>query len=165
MLVAPSARYAVLADDAWAREIARRETILTTYDAHETGVVEDLINGGANVASGWFNSAHPCPLRMVMEMLAWQPELFGPARENHIMRTTSVVSSVQYGKGRIAYRSYDGLSPSEDVLRLAFAPPRSRPTASPCRDLRSCRKTATRSSPWPTAIFSCTCATTAAATC
>ena len=81
MLVSPLARYAALADDAWAREIARRESILTTYDAHETGVVEDLITGGANVASGWFNSAHPCPLRMVMGMLAWQPELFGPARE------------------------------------------------------------------------------------
>jgi hypothetical protein len=122
MLVPPLARYALVADDAWAREIARRQTILTTYDAHETGVVEDLINGGANTAAGWFNSAHPCPLRMVMEMLAWQPELFGAARENHIMRSTAVVRSVCYGKGRIAYATFDALAPCEDVLRLAFAP-------------------------------------------
>ena len=47
MLISPLARYAALADDAWAREIARRETILTTYDSLETGVVEDLIDGGA----------------------------------------------------------------------------------------------------------------------
>ncbi len=122
MLVSPLARYAALADDAWAREIARRESILTTYDAHETGVVEDDIHGGANVASGWFNSAHPCPLRMVMGMLAWQPELFGAARENHLMRTSSVVRSVCYGKSRIAYATFDALSPCEDVLRLAFSP-------------------------------------------
>ncbi len=123
MLLVPAlARYAALADDAWAREIARRETILTTYDARETGVVEDLIDGGAGVASGWFNSAHPCPLRMVMKMLAWQPEWFGPARENHLMRTTSVVRNVRYGKGRVAYSTFDAAAPCEDVLRLAFTP-------------------------------------------
>ena len=86
LLVPVLARYATLADDAWAREIARRESILTTYDARETGVVEDLIHGGAYVTSGWFNSAHPSPLRLVLGMLAWEPELFGAARENHLMR-------------------------------------------------------------------------------
>ena len=57
-----------------------------------------------------------------MEMLAWQPETFGPARENHIMRSSSVVRTVRYGKGRIAYSTFDALAPCEDVLRLAFAP-------------------------------------------
>ena len=42
-MAATWARYGVLADDAWAREIARRQSILTTYDAHQTGVVEDRI--------------------------------------------------------------------------------------------------------------------------
>ena len=46
-MAATWARYAALADDAWAREIARRQCILSTYDAHETGVVEDAIDGGA----------------------------------------------------------------------------------------------------------------------
>ena len=57
------ARYAELADDPWAREIARRMVILWTYDAHETGVVEDLVDGGIFVAATWFNLAHPWPLR------------------------------------------------------------------------------------------------------
>ena len=116
------ARYAVLADDAWAREIARRQSILTTYDAHETGVVEDRITGGVEVTGVWFNLAHPWPFRVVMEMLAWQPETLGPARENHIMRSSSVVRAVRYGKGRIAYSTFDAPAPCEDVLRLAFTP-------------------------------------------
>ena len=146
MLLVPAlARYAALADDAWAREIARRETILTTYDARETGVVEDLIDGGAGVASGWFNSAHPCPLRMVMKMLAWQPEWFGPARENHLMRTTSVVRNVRYGKGRVAYSTFDAAAPCEDVLRLAFTPTSISADGKPLPRRRNCRKTASRS--------------------
>ena len=44
--------------------------------------------------------------------------------------------------------------PARTCCGWHLRPPRSRPTASPCRGLRSCRKTATRSSPWPTAIFS-----------
>ena len=106
-MAAALARYAALTGDPWAREVARRQTILCTYDAHETGVVEDNVDGGVMVAGQWFNLAHPWPLRMVMEMLAWQPEWFGAARENHIMRSTSVVRDVRYGKGRVAYRTFD----------------------------------------------------------
>jgi len=116
------ARYAALTDSAWAREIARRQTILSTYDAHATGVVEDGIDGGPVVAGAWFNLAHPWPLRAVLEFVAWQPQWFGASRENHIVRTTSVVQEVQYGKGRIAYQTFDAQAPCEDVLRLAFVP-------------------------------------------
>ena len=91
-----------------------------TYDAHETGVVEDRLGGGVEVTGVWFNLAHSWPLRAVLEMLAWQPELFGPARENHVLRSSSVVDSVCYGKGRIVYSTFDALAPCEDVLR---APP------------------------------------------
>jgi hypothetical protein len=119
------ARYAVLADDAWAREVARRQILLATYDAHETGVVEDGIDGGAVVAGDWFNLAHPWPLRAVLRALAWQPEWLGANRENHIMRSTSVVACVDYygwNDGQVAYITYDAPPPSEDVLRLAFEP-------------------------------------------
>lgn len=116
------ARYGVLAQCDWAREVARRQSILFTYDAHETGVVEDRIDGGTIVAGIWFNLAHPWPLKNVMDLLAWQPELMGANRENHIMRTTSVVRETHYGAGRIEYSTYDAQAPSEDVLRLAFVP-------------------------------------------
>lgn len=116
------ARYGELADSEWAREIARRQAILSTYDAHETGVVEDGIDGGAVVAAAWFNLAHPWPLRMVLEYVAWQPECFGANRENHIVRSNSVVTDVRYGKGRIAYATFPSPGRCEDVLRLAFVP-------------------------------------------
>src|SRR5208283_2853396 len=64
----------------------------------------------------------PWPLCQVMEALAWLPREFGPNRENHIMRSTSVVQDVSYGKGKIAYRSFDAPHGTEDVLRLSFRP-------------------------------------------
>ena len=88
-----------VADDAWAREMARRQTILMTYDAHETGVVEDRIDGGVEVTGHMVQSGPSVATPDGLEMLAWQPELFGPARENHIMRTSSVVRDVPLRQG------------------------------------------------------------------
>jgi hypothetical protein len=116
-------RYGALARSEWAREVARRQALISTYDAHETGVVEDAIDGGAVVAGAWFNLAHPWPLHCVMDFLAWQPDVLGAHGENHIMRSSSVVRNVNYGKGRIAYSTFDA-APAEDVLRLAFPPTR-----------------------------------------
>jgi hypothetical protein len=116
------ARYGALANSDWAKEIARREVVLWTYDMHETGVIEDLIDGGTYVAATWFNCGHTWPFRALLQHIAWQPELTGASRENHIMRSASVVTDVRYGKGKIVYRTFDAISPSEDVLRLAFAP-------------------------------------------
>lgn len=118
------ARYGELTADRWAKELARRQSLLCTYDALETGVVEDGMEGGPVVAGAWFNLAHPWPLRCVLACLAWQPELLGANRENHIMRTTSIVREVQYDKGRIAYTTYDAASPCVDIIRLAFSPQR-----------------------------------------
>jgi hypothetical protein len=116
------ARYAVLTGDAWASEIARRQVTLWTYDVHETGVIEDLIGGGVYVAAIWFNCGHTWPFKALLDHIAWQPELLGASRENHIARSASVVTDVRYSRGRIAYRTFDAIAPSEDVLRLAFAP-------------------------------------------
>jgi hypothetical protein len=121
-LAATLARFGAVTGDAWAREVARRQTLLVTYDAHETGVVEDGIDGGAVVAGAWFNLAHPWPLKTVLECLAWQPDTMGAGRENHIMRSSSVVREVCHGKGRVAYATFDAKTPCEDVLRLAFRP-------------------------------------------
>lgn len=54
--------------------------------------------------------------------MAWQPEIAGAARENHIMRTAGVVRHVVYDKGRISYSMYDAPPGAIDVLRLAFEP-------------------------------------------
>lgn len=116
------AQYSVLTGDPWAREIARRQVTLWTYDMHETGVIEDLIDGGIYVAAIWFNCGHTWPFRSLLEHMSWQPELTGASRENHVMRTSSVVTHVCYEKGKVEYRTFDAIEPTEDVLRLAFVP-------------------------------------------
>ncbi len=116
------AQYGVLADSDWGRELARRQIILTTYDIHETGVVEDNIDGGQVVAGDWFKIAHPMALKHALAAMAWMPETLGPARENHIMRSTSTVTHVVYGKGKISYTTADAPPNTQDVLRLSFRP-------------------------------------------
>ncbi len=116
------AQYGVTADSAWARELARREQILATYDFHETGVVEDNIDGGAIVAGSWFKITHPMPLKHVLGTIAWLPEFFGANRENHIVRSSAVVNQVTYGRGRIEYTTFDAPAQTVDVLRVAFRP-------------------------------------------
>ncbi len=116
------AQYAVLADSAWARELALRQIVLQTYDGHENGQTEDNLDGGVIVNGSWFNIAHPMPLRFLLAAMAWLPEELGASRENHIMRSSAVVTSVVYGPGRIEYTTFDAPPKTVDVLRLAFAP-------------------------------------------
>jgi len=116
------AQYGVLLNDEWAKEMARRQIILATYDAHETGVVEDNIDGGQIVAGDWFKIAHPMALKHCLGVMAWLPEIFGPARENHIMRSSSVIKHVTYGVGDISYETFDAPKGVYEVLRLAFLP-------------------------------------------
>jgi hypothetical protein len=116
------AQYGVLADSEWAREIARRQIILSTYDVHETGVVEDNIDGGQIVAGDWFKIAHPMALKHCLAVIAWMPEVFAPPLENHIVRSSTVVKNVDYRKGKITYITADAPANTVDVLRLAFQP-------------------------------------------
>ena len=123
LCVAPTlAQYGVQADSAWCRELAYRQMVLQAYDVHETGVTEDNIDGGIIVNGSWLNIAHPLPLRFVLSAIAWLPEELGASRENHIVRSTAVMNSVVYGKGRIEYSTFDAPTETIGVLRLAFAP-------------------------------------------
>jgi hypothetical protein len=121
--VAPTfAQYAVAAGSSWMRELAYRQMILQTYDAHETGVAEDNLDGGIIVNGDWFNIAHPMPLRFVLAAIGWLPEELGANRENHIVRCSAVVNSVRYGAGLIEYSTFDAPVETVTVLRLAFVP-------------------------------------------
>jgi len=125
MQVAPAfAEYGVRADSEWGRELARRQFILATYDCHENGRVEDGMDGGDVVAGGWFQVAHALPLKYVLDGIAWLPSVLGPNRENHIVRSSSIVNHVVYSRGKIAYSTFDAPKNTIDVLRLAFRPKR-----------------------------------------
>jgi hypothetical protein len=115
-------RYGVFANDPWAKEIGRRMMLMATYDSDENGVVKDGLLGDSVATGEWSNLAHPWPLCQVMEALAWMPKELGPNRENHIMRSSSVVRNVQYTAGKVEYYTFDARSPAIDVLRLSYAP-------------------------------------------
>ncbi|MBN1346614.1 MAG: hypothetical protein JXQ73_28245 [Phycisphaerae bacterium] len=114
--------YGERADDEWAREIGRRMLLMATYDSRETGVVLDGLAGEVVEAGNWLNLAHPWPFCQIMKAMEIDPEACGPSRENHIMSSTSVVTSVVYDKGRIEYETFDAPENCEAVLRLAFSP-------------------------------------------
>jgi hypothetical protein len=116
------ARYGVEADSEWARELTRRSLLLATYDPLPTGQTNDVVDGGSWINSEWFKIAHPMALKNLLRTMGWMPELMGPSRENHIMRSSSVVRNVVYGKGRVQYATFDAPAPTIDVLRLAFRP-------------------------------------------
>jgi hypothetical protein len=115
-------RYGALADDEWAREIGRRMMLLATYDSLPNGVVKDGLLGEQVATGEWSNLAHPWPLCQVLEAIAWLPREFGPNRENHLVRSTSVVNDVLYEKGRISYSTYEAPRGTCETLRLAFRP-------------------------------------------
>lgn len=122
-LLAPAlAEYAADTESEWARELAYRMMVLQTYDVLETGVTEDNIDGGVIVNGDWLNIAHPLPLRWMLAALGWLPEELGASRENHVVRSTAVVNSIVYGKGRIEYSTFDAPPGTLEVLRLAFLP-------------------------------------------
>lgn len=115
-------RYAELADDEHMRELGYRQMILNTYEAHDNGVSEDLIDGGINVNADWLAIAIPWPLQAVQHAVQWAPEYLGANRENHIIRSSSTVDHVVYAKGKISYSTFDAPPETCDVLRLAFVP-------------------------------------------
>jgi hypothetical protein len=115
-------RFGVLAHSEWAAETGRRMMLMATYDSLPNGVVKDGLFGDQVATAEWSNLAHPWPLCQVLEAMAWLPEKFAPNRENHIVRSSSIVQEVLYGKGRITYTTFDSPPGVQEVMRLAFRP-------------------------------------------
>ncbi|MBS1851510.1 MAG: hypothetical protein JST79_11395 [Acidobacteria bacterium] len=116
------ARYGIEANDELGREMGRRQQLLATYDPRNDGWSMDLIAGGVDVNRIWFKIAHPMALKNVLRTIAWQPEITAPNRENHIVRSSSVVRRVVYGKEQVTYSTADAMAPAVDVLRLSYLP-------------------------------------------
>ncbi len=76
------------------------------------------------VFNGHWKIAHPMALKHLLATIGWLPEEFGPDRENHIVRSSAVVSEVSYGRHELSYRTFDAPAATIDVLRLAYLPER-----------------------------------------
>src|SRR5579863_5862752 len=96
--------------------------LMATYDALPNGVVKDGLFGDQVATAEWSNLAHPWPLCQVLEAIAWLPEQFAPNRENHLVRSSSVVQKILYDKGSITYTTFDAPPGVQEILRLAFRP-------------------------------------------
>jgi len=67
----------------------------------------------------WFSDGYGDYLRSFNWAMAAMPEL-APKRQSHLLGSSSVVQSVAYSQGSVAYRTFD--AGSTEVLRLRFRP-------------------------------------------
>jgi hypothetical protein len=67
----------------------------------------------------WFTDEFTDGPRRLMDAFWAFPE-WAPADESHLLGSSSVVTKIEYGKGFIAYSTFD--ANSEDVLRVNFVP-------------------------------------------
>lgn len=67
----------------------------------------------------WFTDEFADGPRRLMDGL-WAVPAWAPSDESHFLGTTSVVTQISYGKGRVTYSTFD--PHAIDVLRLDFTP-------------------------------------------
>ena len=98
-------------------EQAFRSFNWATYASHEDGLV---MGGGLDPATSyWFSDGYGDYLRHFQRGIASVPE-WAPAKESHLLGSTSVVRSIQYGDSETDYQTFD--NGSREVLRLRDTP-------------------------------------------
>jgi hypothetical protein len=101
--------------DAVAKEKAYRALNWATYMARPNGVVVD----GPQVNNQWFTDGYGDYIRHFMISVGAVPT-WAPDRQNHLVRSTSIVTNITYSSSSINYSTTDGAS--TEVLRTNFTP-------------------------------------------
>jgi hypothetical protein len=114
-----AARLAELTGDQEAREKAFRSFNWATYMCRENGAVYDIPRKGNDPI--WFSDGYGDYIRHVIAGMAAFPE-WAPEGQNHLLRSSSIVTEIAYEGARVRYRVFD--AGAVDVLRLAFRPAR-----------------------------------------
>lgn len=102
--------------DREAREKAFRSFNWAAYACREDGLVKTSLDEGTGY---WFSDGYGDYMRHFLRGMASVPE-WAPSREDHLLRSTSVISSIRYGDHRIEYRAFD---PEATELFKLHAPP------------------------------------------
>ncbi len=102
--------------DAQAAERAERSLNWATYTCSDKGTVAV---GPDSTEGYWFSDGYGDYIRHFLVAMGAIPE-WAPAREDHILRSSSIVTHVTYGAGRVAWTTFDG--DSTETLRLAARP-------------------------------------------
>lgn len=105
--------------DLQAREDAFRSLNYATYFSDDQGRIACC---GLDYAdSYWFDDGYGDHIRHYLWAMGAIPEL-APIRENHLLRSSSVVTHVSYAGNAIRYKTFD--AEADEVLRLVAAPAR-----------------------------------------
>ena len=110
------ALWAEATGDASARERAARSLAWATYACDPSGVV--AVGEDAN-EGWWFSDGYGDYIRHFLVAMGAVPE-WAPPNEDHLLRSTSVVTHVEYAPGRVAWTTFD--DDSVETLRLAATP-------------------------------------------
>ncbi|MDR3717204.1 MAG: hypothetical protein P4K98_00280 [Bryobacteraceae bacterium] len=116
---AVNALYFEKTGDAQAREDAFRSLNYATYFTLPDGRVSCCGDGFGG--QFWFSDGYADYLRSFSWAMGSLPE-YAPAREDHILRSSSVIQKVRYARKMVAYTTFD--DDSSEVLRLSFMPTR-----------------------------------------
>jgi hypothetical protein len=99
------------------REKAFRSFNWATYMAHEDGRITEAMAE----SESWYSDGYADFIRHFFYGMGSVPE-WAPAKENHLLRSTSVVQKISYLPLEIRYTTFD--ADAAELLRLAFVPTR-----------------------------------------
>lgn len=118
-LASVCAQFAVLAGESRYAELARRNLSWASYMVTDEGYVHVGVDRPDYYNQCWFTDGYFDFVPHVLEGMAWMPDL-APSSADHLLRTTSIVTSIRYEPHAIQYQTYD--SCATEVLKLTFAP-------------------------------------------
>lgn len=101
--------------DPYYKEQANRFLNVATYMTYSDGYVAV----GLNWPGAWFSDGYSDYVRHFMDAIAAVPE-WAPEGENHLLSSTSVVTSIRYEKQKIEFSTFD--ESSQVIMRLNSKP-------------------------------------------
>jgi hypothetical protein len=105
------------AGDASFKEKAFRSFNWATYMAQEDGLITEAMGEDAF----WYSDGYADYIRHFMSGMGSVPEWARPG-QNHLLRSSSVVQKISYGKDEVRYSTFD--ADAAEILRLNFGPAR-----------------------------------------
>ena len=103
--------------DAFYKEQAQRFLNFATYMTYPNGVVAV----GPTWPSSWFSDGYGDYIKHFHDALAAVPE-WAPADRDHLLRSSSIVQEIEYGRDKISYRTFD--ERASELLRVTEGPVR-----------------------------------------
>jgi hypothetical protein len=102
--------------DAAAKEKAFRSFNWATYSCRDDGLVKTSLDEGTGY---WFSDGYGDYMRHFLRGMASVPQ-WAPRRENHLLRSSSVIQSIKYEKDKIEYRTFD--ASGQELFKLRERP-------------------------------------------